>query len=884
MAFPVEVTQAAERSADPGRVHTALARLAESDPGSLDRLEGDAGLRAALVAVLGASRTLTHLCLNDPEALDVLAQLDHRPGQSDDLLRWKNLEYLRLAARDLTGADDLAAVGRHLARLAGDVLHRCWVRAGEPAAGVAVIAMGKLGGRELNYASDVDVLFVGDGDVRGLLETIRACFRVDVDLRPEGRRGPLVRTLDSYSAYWARWAQPWEFQALIKARPVAGPPGLGRAFADAASDQVWDRPFGADELRQIRDLKARAEGEINRRGLAEREIKRGRGGIRDIEFAVQMLQLVHGRHDAGLRSPTTLDALAELGRAGYVDRADAARLADAYRYLRTVEHRLQLMDGAQAHVVPADAAALGRLARVLGHRDDPDATAAATFLDELRTHQRAARAIHEQLFFRPLLELFAGLPVGLSPEAAKTRLEAFGFADADRTRQALQELTRGLTRASRLMHQMLPLLLGWLSDAPDPDGGLLSLRTLVDDPHRADLLVSRFRDSPETARRICLLLGTSRLIAAGLHHHPDLIGDLARDPSEGLLDRFEVQSSLDWRPGPTERSGALRRFKEAEELRVAAADVLDLFGPTAVEVVGSRLSDLGEAVLRAGLDTVASPVPLAVIAMGRLGGGELSYASDLDVLVVYDGATAADAAMAETAAEDLMRIVKGSTPAERVYLLDADLRPEGRQGPLARSLSGYATYYGRWAATWERQALLRARPVAGDAEVGRRFMEAASGFVWRPWTGEHEREVRRLKARMERERIPARDDPDFHLKLGRGSLSDVEWTVQLLQLRHGIASTGTMAGLQALVTAGLVDPADAAALTHAYRFCERTRNRLYLVRGVPGDALPSRADHLGFLARSLGFTSADLRGTYRRVTRRAREVTERLFYGRSGSA
>jgi glutamate-ammonia-ligase adenylyltransferase len=880
MAFPLEVTQATERSAAPERVHTALARLADTDPGAIDRLGADAGLRSALVAVLAASRSLTHFCLTDREALEVLAHLDRRPGERDDLPRWKNLEYLRLAARDLTGTDDLAAVGRHLARLADDVVQGAWTLAGEPAAGVAVIAMGKLGGRELNYASDVDIVFVGDGDVRGLLEATRSCFRVDVDLRPEGRQGPLVRTLDSYAAYWARWAQPWEFQALLKARPVIGPPDLGRAFAEAASAQVWDRPFGADELRQIRHLKARAEGEINRRGLAEREIKRGRGGIRDIEFSVQILQLVHGRHDAGLRSPTTLDALAELGRAGYVDRADAARLAGAYRFLRTVEHRLQLVDGAQVHALPTDVAALDRLARVLGHRDGPDATASSIFLAELRGHQTAARAIHEQLFFRPLLELFAGLPVGLSPEAAKTRLEAFGFADAERTRQALQELTRGLTRSSRLMHQMLPLLLGWLSDAPDPDGGLLSLRTLVDDPHRADLLVSRFRDSPETARRICVLLGTSRLIATGLHHHPDLIDDLASDPSEGLSDRLKVNSALDWRPGPTERTGALRRFKEAEELRIAAADVLDLFGPDAVEVVGSRLSNLAEAVLRAALETVASPVPLAVIAMGRLGGGELSYASDLDVLVVYDGTTPADAAMAETAAEELMRVVKGSTPAERVYLLDADLRPEGRQGPLARSVSGYATYYGRWAATWERQALLRARPVAGDAEVGRRFMEAADEFVWQPWTDEHDREVRRLKARMERERIPARDDPDFHLKLGRGSLSDVEWTVQLLQLRHGIASTGTMAGLQALLAAGLVDPADAAALTDAYRFCERTRNRLYLVRGVPGDALPSRADHLAFLARSLGFSSADLRGAYRRVTRRARGVAERLFYGR----
>lgn len=870
---------------------TALDRLLESDTSLVERLVVDDPLRTALIEVFAASRSLTQLCLTDAAAVDVLADLERRQpidgSSATRLARTNRLEYLRIAARDLTGLDDLEATTGALTALADDVLAGAWRLAGEPAAGLAVIAMGKLGAGELNYASDVDVLFVGEGDVRALLDTARSCFRVDTNLRPEGRDGPLVRSLESYEAYWDRWAQTWEFQALLKARPVAGQPALGQAFAESAARRVWQRPFGPDELRSLRRMKERAEGEVRRQGLSDREVKRGRGGIRDIEFAAQLLQLVHGRQDVALREPATLAALAQLGLRGYIDREDARWLADAYRFLRRVEHRLQLADGAQVHAIPTNPEALDRLARLMDYRDGPDATAAAAFLAELAGRQARARAIHERLFFRPLLELFAGQRAELSNVAADARLAAFGFTDAQRTRQALLELTHGLTRSSRMMHQLLPLMLSWLSESPDPDGGLLGLRTLLASPHRAEVIVPTFRDSPEAARRVCTLLGTSRLVGAGLERHPEIIGELAGpatinhgdDPSAGLGQR--LTTALAWREGTGPQVAGLRRFKEAEELRIAAADILDLPGDEAcaVEAVADRLTGLAEAVLGAALAIIRPKAALAVIAMGRFGGAELSYASDLDVLVVHDATDPDEVTMAEAAAERLLHTVKGATPADRLYLLDTNLRPEGKQGPLARSLAGYAGYYERWAQTWERQALLRARPVAGDRELGERFMEVARAFTSRPLTDTEERQIRRMKARIERERIPAQEDPDFHLKLGRGSLSDVEWTVQLLQLRHGVAAAGTMAALRTLMERQAIDAADAAALTEAYRFCERTRNRLYLVRGAPGDALPRRADHQAVLARSLGLSAPDLRATYRRVTRRAREVAERLFYG-----
>jgi glutamate-ammonia-ligase adenylyltransferase len=853
-------------------VSVALDRLRDVRPAIDDEMAADDRLRAALLAVVEASRSLTQLVLARPDdALAQLRALDHRLAPPHDdvhgLVAWKRIELLRIAARDLTGTDALEATGGALARMAADVLAAACAMTGGGDTDLAVIGMGKLGGSELNYASDVDVVFVGGDEerARAVVDVARRCFRVDTDLRPEGRDGALTRTLESYEAYWDRWAEPWEFQALLKARPVAGAAELGRRFADTAAHRLWSRTFTADDIRSLRTMKARSEHEVDRRRLDGREVKRGRGGIRDIEFAVQLLQLVHGRHDPGLRSPTTLDALAELGGAGYVDPGDAGALEDAYRFLRAVEHRLQLVDEQQTHALPNDddGAARDRLARTMGFADDPDATAVERLDDALRRHRGTVRSIHERLYFRPLLEAFSAAGGRLTAEAARDRLAAFGFADADRTRQALAELTRGLTRSSRLMQQLLPLLLEWLSDSPDPDLGLLGMRRLAGGGTRqATELVTAFRDSPEVARRLCCLLGTSRLLTDTIARNPDLIADLVR------LDRPPRTPP----PGMGARPEALARLVRRETVHVAARDV---FAVDDVAATGRALTEVAEGVVGAALDALEPPVPFAVIGMGRLGGAELSYASDLDVVFVYDGATPADFEAAERTAADLLAALRD------VYAVDVDLRPEGRQGPLARSVEGFRTYYDRWAQTWERQALVRSRPVAGDVGVATRFMAIVDEVVWeRPLTDDETRDIRRMKARVERERIPPGDDPEFHLKLGRGSLSDVEWTAQLLQLQRGVRATSTITALNTLVADGALDADDGRALTEAYRFCERTRNRWFLVRGAPGDALPAQPEQLTRLARSLDTTASGLRDDYRRVTRRARAVVERVFYGK----
>jgi len=921
--LPEALAGAAERSAAPDAVTIALRRMMEERPAAADRLlEGHepTPLALAFVSVVAASNALGRLCAAEPSALDVLDTLD-TPVLIDGtdpaaLARSKRLELLRIAARDLLGLDPLEDVGRALADMATGVLHGAWSLATSGNGGgdgFAVIGMGKLGGRELNYASDVDVMFVtadarDDVLAREVLRIARMCFRVDVDLRPEGRSGPLTRSLEGYRSYWDKRAAAWEFQALLKARPVAGTDDLGASFAIAAARATWNRTFSADELAELRSMKARAESEASRPGLAGPEIKRSPGGIRDVEFSVQLLQLVHGHHDPTIRDPSTLGALAELAAAGYVSGEDGAVLADSYRYLRTVEHRLQLVEEEQTHALPAEPTARRRLARVLGFVDGPTSTATASFDDTMRRCQSDVRIIHERLFFRPLLEAFAALEqppsealgtterrrqeagaaggAVMSADAVARRLTAFGFGDAQRTRAAVEELAGGLTRISRLMGQLLPLLLDWLSVTPDPDLGLLGLRTLVVRSHHRALVATTFRESPEAARRLCLVLGSSLALAEAIEHNPELIADLDDDAALAPVARAElVGEAIERlrRPGDDERRRArLVRLTQDQRLRIATRDLLDIDD---IASTGTALTNVAEAVLEAALDVVAPEVAFCVVGLGRLGGAEMSYGSDLDVLFVFDDSGPGADDLGEEAAEALLRFIHGPSPSQRVASVDLGLRPEGGQGRLARDLLGYQTYFDRWAETWERQALLRARIVAGDRALGDRFLALAHSFVWdRPLTDDDVAGIRRMKARIERERIPPREDPQFHLKLGKGSLSDIEWTAQLLQLRHGVDAAGTMSALDALAGDGALPVADADALVHAYRFLERTRNRWHLVGTLPGgtppgDSLPTDAHQQSRLARSLGTSPAALRDEYRRVTRRARRVVERLFYG-----
>lgn len=912
--------RALAHSADPLTGRAALTRLVEAHPQLAEALATDPMLAEALVAVSIASHSLFGVLERDADAVAMLSDAVLRaPLELDDcvaeaaallthddpqtaLRRWKHRQIVRVAGRDLLSLADLSTVGTELAAVAQACLGVALAIAA-PTVPMAMIGVGKLGGAELNYASDVDVLFVHDGEGAEAERAARAVlrvmtepsadgivFRTDADLRPEGRSGALSRTLDSYAAYWESWAQTWELQALIKARPVAGDAGLGDAFARRAEPFVWPDVLDPAAVHEVRAMKARTEEMLARKGLETRELKRGYGGIRDIEFAVQLLQLVHGRHDHSIRARSTIEALDQLAAGGYVTIGDAQRLHEAYVWLRTVEHRLQLVDEHQTHTLPADADARTHLARVLGFRDRRGATALEQFDAEHQRRQAMVRTIHEKLFFAPLLDTLAGVGA-LSMDAAQERLIAFGFRDVEQTRAALQELTAGLTRRSRVMQQLLPAILGWLSVAPDPDLGLLALRRLTEGYNRSSTLSRRFRESPIAAERTCRLLGSSRVLGLALYRQPDFVDALADDTTlamEATRDELieEAVDTLDWREDDAGRRSGLRRFKRRHLLRIGARDVL---GFAELDTAGRELSSLADACVEAALRSLEPALPFAVIGLGRLGGAELSYASDIDVIFVYDGETAGDFDTAERLATGLVRAIGDSTSEGRTFRVDTRLRPEGNQGPLARSLGGYRAYFERWVQTWELQALTKARFVAGDASVAAHFVELAHDFVYRnPFPEEWRREVRRMKARIESERIPPGEDPQFHLKLGRGSLSDVEFTVQLEQLAHGgahpeIRQPSTLRALDALVAIGAISPDDAEPLRASFVLCERARNYRYLLTGSPSDALPTDGDEAEKLARLLGYThrpQQSLREDYRRVTRRARAIVERIFYAR----
>jgi glutamate-ammonia-ligase adenylyltransferase len=840
--------------------------------------------------VLASSPLLSPALFGDERALDRLADLDHAApvegGTADELTAWKQRELLRIAARDLLGEADFETTVASISTVATTTLTAALALA--DAERLAVVAMGKLGASELNYASDVDLVLVGtdagSDEVRAARRFLAIAGRiwaVDTALRPEGRDGALVRTVDGYASHWARWAEPWEVQALLKARPVAGDPALGAAYAEAAVQRLWSEPWSAADLRAVRLMKDRTETAAGPRGRAP-ELKRGRGGIRDIEFAAQLLQLVHGRHDPALRVRGTVPALAALSDGGYIDSADAGWLRTGYRFLRRVEHALQLDGAGPTPAVPDDQPSRARLARTLGFRDQPGGTAVDELDRELGACRAAVRAIHERLYFRPLLEAFSGVDGPLTAEAAAERLAAFGFSDGERTRRAVIELTHGLSRSSKLMLQLLPLVLDWLSTTPDPDGGLLGLRQLASGPTETLAVAAAFRDSPETARRVAVVLGTSRKLAGQLIRNPDLIevvGGADTFVRRGLDDLVEAaRAAVDLRSGTDARRRALRRFTDREGLRVGAYDVLGLVeGPHDPPLVGPVLTDLATSALTLAVDLARPEVPFAVLALGRLGGRELAYASDLDLVFVHGGDGLADQAEAERAATEVHRFLTGDTPASLVYEVDLDLRPEGRNGPIVRSVEGFRTYFERWAQTWERQAMVRARPAAGSLALGQRLLDKLEPYVWAPLTEDERRAIRRMKARIEAERIPPGEDPAFHLKLGPGGLADVEFCAQLLQLEHGIRTTATIATLDALRAAAVLDDDEADTLVAAHRFCDRTRNRWFLVRGTRADSLPT-GDDLGRLAHSLGTTGPALRDTYRRLTRRARKVVEARFY------
>lgn len=907
-----------------------VGRLSDAHP-ETSALLGDASLREPLIRLVGLSDGVGEFLVRRPGALSRIVppaalptsqeyiRSFHGAESIDDIRLCYREQLVSITAWDLAQPDPAAAfarVGEALADLAGAVLTAAVARAQRTTEAspdlikgtrLAVIGMGKAGGRELNYLSDVDVIFVCDAVgvdsseavglatkwARAIVQTTSepglepALWELDTNLRPEGAKGALVRTLESHAAYYDRWAENWEFQALIKARPLAGDADLGDRYMSMASDFTWSSSTRAGFVESVQRMRERVSDNIP---IDERDIqiKLGPGGLRDIEFTVQLLQLVHGKDDSTVRSPNTLTAISELSDAGYVGRPEAASFSDHYRQLRVLEHRVQLLALRRTHLMPRDEDTVRILARSSGLADTAEG-----LLSRWDQIKRDVRSLHERLFYRPLLSAVATLPgegLALSSEQAEARLRASGFTDPSSALRHIAALTVGVSRSATIQRNLLPVLLHWMSEGADPDGGLASFRAISDTLGDTPWYLRMLRDSAGAAQRLSLVLSMSKFVAVLIERVPDSVAWL--DDDELLQPRSRSALSLEF--GATDlrhssvddASRAIRFARRRELLRVALASVL---GIITIEELGRALSDITSATLQALVDLAGRGVEgieFAVIAMGRFGGEELGFSSDTDVLWVFRDCGAGDGAHA--VAEKMVHEITRLGEDVRFPLdLDAGLRPEGKNGPLIRSLDAYRAYYEKWSDIWETQALVRARPVAGDETLCLDFEKMADAVRYtREISADGAREIRRIKARVETERLPFGADPTRHTKLGPGSLSDVEWLVQLLQLQHGtthaaLRTPSTLTALSACIASGILSEADGTALREAWLISSHIRSATTLSTSRGSDLVPLERRQLEGVARILAYPTgrgAELENDYLRITRRSRQVFERLFF------
>jgi glutamate-ammonia-ligase adenylyltransferase len=963
-----------QMAANPDVALQSRVRLIEKHPGLRDLAAADPETSEPLYRVLGASEALGEFLIRHPEhlvAFEVTASPE--PLQADpDQLRAALLASVRadsrstrplagitgaeayaalrtayrrgvvdLAIKDLCAADPLdfmPAVGAELADLAGAAIEAALAVSRAEATekfsavevaevGLAVIGMGKCGARELNYISDVDVIYVIDaGDLEdaraitigtalaaGISRAISSVARepglweVDANLRPEGKSGPLVRTLASHESYYARWAESWEFQALLKARTIAGDRELGERYENAVAPLIWNSAGREGFVESVQAMRRRVTEHIPA-AEEQRQIKLGRGGLRDVEFTVQLLQLVHGKSDESLRRRDTTAAIAALSAGGEIGRSDAAAFDLADRYLRLLEHRIQLFQLRRTHLMPVSETALRALAKAVLGPFSTDRPHSDALLAQWQKTKRSVRELHERIFYRPLLNTAAKLSTEdarLTPEAAQGRLAALGYLDPKGAMRHIEALTAGVSRRAALQRQLLPILLDWLAEGVDPDAGLLAFRRVSEALGTTHWYLGMLRDSTAAAERLCHVLSNSRLIADLLEVSPESVAWLGNDKDLAPLG-FEAQwqeitAKMSRHSDPENAMRLIRLIRRREILRIAIADSAGLLNQ---DQVGSALADtdraavLGALRVAEGIVSAKGPLKTAmlIVAMGRQGGREIGYGSDADVMYVH---RALPGYSEEEAQEQAARIVskvsslltqplKPAIMAERVLQMDADLRPEGKNGAMVRSLDSFAEYYRRWSLIWEAQALLRARPMAGDDDLARDFVALIDPIRYPENISEHDvREVRRVKARVEAERLPRGADPARHLKLGRGGLSDVEWLVQLLQLQHAgkhdeLRTTSTVEALDAAASLDLLSAADAKLLADAWRLASRIRSANVIWTGRASDLLPSSRRDLEAVARWCGYQpghAAALEEDYLRLSRRARAVFERVFYG-----
>jgi len=966
---PDVVLDALAMTPDPALAVAGLGRLRDAVPEAFVRAASDPGQAAALVQLLGASNLMVRWLVAEPrswrsvldaaEAGTPITTLEPRPAPSADvapevlareLRGFKRRRILSIAARDLLGRATLVETTRELSQLAEDALevavgavrtrliaaHGDVLDADGRPLGFCVLGMGKLGGGELNFSSDIDLVYVysdGGSDSTGgprgplsarefmsrLAEGVTSAlhkatddgfvFRVDLRLRPDGTNGPIVNSAANALLYYESWGQTWERAAYLKARPVAGDRALGTTLLQDLEPFVYRRYLDYATLDDLKQMKAKVKRALAAGPEKGINVKLGRGGIREVEFVIQSLQLVHAGKDERIRERNSLRALERLVETRYLAAAESLRLAEAYRFLRDVEHKIQLVDERQTQVIPSGEGEV-ELARRLGYRDVDPATALARFRADCARHMEAVATSFASLFYGSQdagpaddgrsTSLLAALDE--HPAQAEAELGRLGFRDPHAARDHLVLLRDGAPsspatpRRKHLLLGVAPALLGEVLRAPDPDLALRHLAGFMAAIGARSSFLSLLAENPATRRVLVRLFGSSEFLSQILIRHPEMLDSLVRAdlvrleiPKADLA--VEAAGVLAAADGYEGRLDALRRFRHEQFLRVGINDLDNLLP---FHVASSQLSDLADVCLESALRVAegevtrrfggAIPGRFAVIGLGKLGARELTYNSDLDLIFVYvptasEGATEFFTKLAQT----LMTTLQVRTREGRMYTIDTRLRPSGNQGPLVSSLESFARYHAASAQLWERQAMIKARAVAGDPTLLSEVEEIITRFVYAAPLGDAEvAEIHRLRMRMERE-LGGDERAEFNIKTGRGGLLDIEFMVQMQQLRHGTAipavrRRATRHALEALAAAGVVPPREAATLEQSYAFLRALTNRLRIERDQPVESLEREGDAVAALARRLGYVGSNeavarqLLGDYGRHRERVRAL------------
>ena len=882
------------------------------------------------------------------------------------LRRYKRREYLRIGARDLVGLAPVEETTAELSTLADFTLDTAYRfcraslerRHGQvrmPGASrrnrFVILGMGKLGGRELNFSSDIDLIYLYETDepatsralpppeffsrlaedlTRAMGEVTEdgIVFRTDLRLRPMGSQGPSAQPVAAASLYYESWGQCWERSALIKARPVAGDIELGEAFLEDIRPFVYRRYLDFSTVEELREMKARIERQQLAGGDgARRNVKLGHGGIREVEFFIQALQLVNGGYDARIRQRNSLEALAELSRHGYVPAEESEAMSAAYRFLRNVEHKIQILAHQQTHEIPDGAAHERTLARRLGYLEPRDAEEQA-FWQDYQTHTGVVRASFQRLFYGAREETAAhgarpeaGVWLELDRrEAVVQALREHGFADPDKGYRDLLAVRDGSgatppgPKRRKVMRDLMPALMEAIAGSAEPQQALHHMAQFGCRIGARTGFLSLLAENPKTTRLLIDLFAHSRFLSELFVNRPELLDSLIRvDLTRVVKTRTEMLEELRAAMAEDrdleERLDHLRRYRVEEFLRLG---LHDLGGELEFDDAIAQLTDLAEACLEAALALAGNelerrqgapePGRFAVLAMGKLGERQLDYNSDLDLIFLYDAPDGTQAGNGRTGSlpaheyyvklgQTIITCLSAPTAEGVAYQLDMRLRPSGRSGPLVSSLDAFRRYHETSSELWERQALIRARFAAGDAGLGAEAEGIAERFAFQDnFRPQDVREIDHLRIRMERE-LAREDGSRFDVKTGRGGLVDVEFLVQMLQLRFGhdhpeLRVKDTLSAADALRGLRLLGARDHRTLVEGYRFLRRLGHRLRLERDHDTHVLEREPERLRAVALALGYEGKGRRspGTallrdYERRRERIRACYDRFFTG-----